>query len=98
MRAPNYAVCITTYEFIVRDKAVLSKVKWQYCIIDEGHRMKNSGSKLSTTLVQAYSCRYRLILTGTPLQVRFFNWSLVTLAAGNDEGNNIICVSTELQC
>ncbi|TPX36140.1 hypothetical protein SmJEL517_g01611 [Synchytrium microbalum] len=68
IRAQNYSVCITTYEFIVRDKAVLSKVKWVYCIIDEGHRMKNAESKLSTTLVQAYSCRYRLILTGTPLQ------------------------------
>ncbi|TPX43988.1 hypothetical protein SeMB42_g04489 [Synchytrium endobioticum] len=68
VRGLNYAVCITTYEFIVRDRAALSKVKWQYCIIDEGHRMKNSESKLSTTLVQHYACRYRLILTGTPLQ------------------------------
>jgi ATP-dependent helicase STH1/SNF2 len=37
-------------------------------IIDEGHRMKNASSKLSATLTQYYSTRYRLILTGTPLQ------------------------------
>lgn len=38
-------------------------------IIDEGHRMKNVKSKLSQTLNEHYSTRYRLILTGTPLQV-----------------------------
>lgn len=46
----------------------MSKVKWNYMIIDEGHRMKNSQSKLSATLTQYYNCRFRLILTGTPLQ------------------------------
>ena len=37
-------------------------------IIDEGHRMKNTQSKLSQTLTQYYTTRHRLILTGTPLQ------------------------------
>ncbi len=37
-------------------------------IVDEGHRMKNASSKLSNTLTQYYQTRYRLILTGTPLQ------------------------------
>ena len=40
-----------------------------HTILDEGHRMKNTQSKLSQTLTQFYSARYRLILTGTPLQV-----------------------------
>jgi ATP-dependent helicase STH1/SNF2 len=40
-------------------------------IIDEGHRMKNANSRLSVTLMSYYSSRYRLILTGTPLQVYF---------------------------
>lgn len=31
--------------------------------------MKNTQSKLAQTLTQYYSARYRLILTGTPLQV-----------------------------
>ncbi|KAJ3035239.1 hypothetical protein HDV00_004147 [Rhizophlyctis rosea] len=64
----NFNVLITTYEYIIKDKAALSKLKWVYMIIDEGHRMKNAESKLSTTLVQHYTTRYRLILTGTPLQ------------------------------
>jgi len=35
---------------------------------DEGHRMKNTQSKLTQTLNTYYHSRYRLILTGTPLQ------------------------------
>src|ERR1700722_15873075 len=38
------------------------------CHSDEGHRMKNTQSKLSQTLTTYYHSRYRLILTGTPLQ------------------------------
>lgn len=48
---------------------MLSKIKWIHMIIDEGHRLKNVKSKLSQTLNEYYSTRYRLILTGTPLQV-----------------------------
>lgn len=68
VRAGDFQVVLTTYEYIIRDKAVLSKIKWVHMIIDEGHRMKNSQSKLSATLTQFYVTKYRLILTGTPLQ------------------------------
>lgn len=69
IKAGHFNVLITTYEYVIREKSLLSKIKWVYMIIDEGHRMKNTNSKLSTTLMQYYSTRYRLILTGTPLQV-----------------------------
>jgi ATP-dependent helicase STH1/SNF2 len=68
IRQGNWQVLLTTYEFIIKDRAVLSKIKWVHLIIDEGHRMKNSKSKLALTLQQYYYSRYRLILTGTPLQ------------------------------
>ncbi|KAJ3143243.1 hypothetical protein HK101_003150, partial [Irineochytrium annulatum] len=68
IRHGSFNVVLTTFEYIIKEKAVLSKVKWVYLIIDEGHRMKNAQSKLSTTLMQYYQTRYRLILTGTPLQ------------------------------
>ncbi len=64
----NYNILLTTYEFIVRDKNVLGKIKWKYIIIDEGHRMKNSDCKLALTLGSKYSSRNRVLLTGTPLQ------------------------------
>jgi ATP-dependent helicase STH1/SNF2 len=68
LRGQNWQVLLTTYEFIIKDRAFLSKTKWIYMIIDEGHRMKNTKSKLALTLQQYYYSRYRLILTGTPLQ------------------------------
>jgi len=65
----GFNVLLTTYEYIIKDRPVLSKFKWVHMIIDEGHRMKNANSKLTYTLTTYYHARYRLILTGTPLQV-----------------------------
>jgi hypothetical protein len=69
IRTLDFQVCLTTYEYIIKERPLLSKIKWIHMIIDEGHRMKNVKSKLSQTLNEYYSTRYRLILTGTPLQV-----------------------------
>ena len=68
MRNGNFQVVLTTYEFVIKDRPVLSKVKWLHMIVDEGHRMKNASSKLSLTITNYYTTRFRLILTGTPLQ------------------------------
>ncbi|KZT58531.1 hypothetical protein CALCODRAFT_432462 [Calocera cornea HHB12733] len=68
VRQGNFQVLLTTYEYIIKDRALLSRPKWVHMIIDEGHRLKNVQSKLSLTLTQFYVSRYRLILTGTPLQ------------------------------
>jgi ATP-dependent helicase STH1/SNF2 len=69
MRHSGFQVVITTFEYIIRDRPFLSRIKWVHMIVDEGHRMKNAKSKLTTALRQYYRSRYRLILTGTPLQV-----------------------------
>lgn len=94
----HFQVLLTTYEFIIRDRPHLSKVKWVHMIIgsltlylcrpfadqyalDEGHRMKNTQSKLSQTLTQFYHSRHRLILTGTPLQNNLPElWALLNFA------------------
>jgi ATP-dependent helicase STH1/SNF2 len=68
IRWGQFQVLLTTYEFIIKDRIILSKIKWLHMIVDEGHRMKNQNSKLSSTITQYYTTRYRLILTGTPLQ------------------------------
>nr|DAA34916.1 TPA_inf: brahma-related protein 1-like protein [Schmidtea mediterranea] len=64
----NFNVLLTTYEYIIKDKCSLSKLKWKYMIIDEGHRMKNHHCKLTQILNTYYLAPYRLLLTGTPLQ------------------------------
>ncbi|KAH7122484.1 SNF2 family N-terminal domain-containing protein [Dendryphion nanum] len=68
IRWGQFQVLLTTYEFIIKDRPILSKIKWVHMIVDEGHRMKNANSKLSSTITQYYTTRFRLILTGTPLQ------------------------------
>jgi ATP-dependent helicase STH1/SNF2 len=68
IRYGQFQVLLTTYEFVIKDRPILSKVKWLHMIVDEGHRMKNAQSKLSSTITQYYHTRFRLILTGTPLQ------------------------------
>lgn len=68
IRHGGFQVLLTTFDYIIKDRPALSKIKWTYMIMDEGHRMKNTNSKLTSVLRQYYTSRYRLILTGTPLQ------------------------------
>lgn len=78
LRQAKFNVLLTTYEYIIKDRPFLCKHRWLYMIIDEGHRMKNNHSKLSTILTQHYNSRFRLILTGTPLQNNLPElWSLL---------------------
>lgn len=84
IRWGQFQVLLTTYEFIIKDRPILSKVKWLHMIVDEGHRMKNSSSKLSSTITQYYTTRYRLILTGTPLQNNLPElWALLNFVLPN---------------
>jgi ATP-dependent helicase STH1/SNF2 len=84
IRQGNFNVLLTTYEYIIKERPLLSKIKWIHMIIDEGHRMKNNQSKLSQTLSQYYSSRYRLILTGTPLQVCLFRQVMKNFCVSSD--------------
>jgi SNF2 family DNA or RNA helicase len=80
----KFNVLLTTYEYVIKDKNMLSKVKWNYIIVDEGHRMKNHNCKLSTYLQKHYSSQHRLILTGTPLQNSLPElWSLLNFLLPN---------------
>ncbi|KAI1814839.1 SNF2 family N-terminal domain-containing protein [Poronia punctata] len=84
IRQGTFQVLLTTYEYVIRDRPVLSKIKWFHMIIDEGHRMKNSNSKLSATISQYYSTRFRLILTGTPLQNNLTElWAMLNFVLPN---------------
>jgi len=65
----NFDVMVTTYEGFLKEKYRLSKIEWKYLIIDEAHRIKNEKSSLSTS-VRMVNTQFRLLITGTPLQVR----------------------------
>lgn len=68
MRGQKFNALVTTYEYVIKDKSVLAKLRWKYMIIDEGHRMKNHHCKLTQILNTYYTSNNRLLLTGTPLQ------------------------------
>jgi len=68
LKANKFNVLLTTYEYVIKDKAILAKIRWKYMIIDEGHRMKNHHCKLTIVLNTHYIAPNRLLLTGTPLQ------------------------------
>ncbi|KAF6833847.1 snf2 family helicase atpase [Colletotrichum plurivorum] len=73
----KFPVVCTSYEMVLRDKAVLGKYKWAFIIIDEGHRMKNFDSKLFQELENFVSAT-RMLITGTPLQNNLKElWSLL---------------------
>ena len=71
---------------------VLRSITWNYCVLDEGHIIKNTKTKVWTLdIAEPYICRFfhlftqitkavkqlranhRLILSGTPIQVRMYN-------------------------
>ena len=75
----QFNILVTTYEYVMRDRAKLAKVDWQYIIIDEAQRMKDRQSKLARDL-DRFSAVRRLLLSGTPLQNDLQElWSLLNL-------------------
>ncbi|EDO48116.1 predicted protein [Nematostella vectensis] len=78
LRTGKFNVVLTTYEYVMRDKAILAKVRWKYMVVDEGHRMKNHHCKLTQVLNTHYAAQHRILLTGTPLQNRLPElWALL---------------------
>ncbi|CAL4160999.1 unnamed protein product, partial [Meganyctiphanes norvegica] len=77
LRPGKWDVCITSYEMLVAEKAPLKKIKWNYMVIDEAHRIKNEKTILST-IVRTFKTTNRLLLTGTPLQNNLHElWALL---------------------
>ncbi|XP_074326394.1 protein CHROMATIN REMODELING 4-like isoform X2 [Apium graveolens] len=63
----KFNVLLTTYEMVLVDSSYLRAVPWEVLVVDEGHRLKNSSSKLFGML-NTFKFQHRVLLTGTPLQ------------------------------
>ncbi|KAE9407682.1 SNF2 family DNA-dependent ATPase [Gymnopus androsaceus JB14] len=76
-----FDILITSYEICLIERSVLRKFSFQYIVIDEAHRIKNSSSLLSQ-IVRAFHTRGRLLITGTPLQNNLEElWALLNFIA-----------------
>ncbi|XP_043212262.1 TATA-binding protein-associated factor 172-like, partial [Amphibalanus amphitrite] len=76
VRLPNHNLVISSYDIVRNDIDFFVNVKWNYCVLDEGHIIKNGKTKVAKAIKQLDS-RRRLILTGTPLQNSVLElWSL----------------------
>lgn len=76
--SPGVDLVVTTYETFSAEQSWLKRAfVWKYVILDEGHKIKNDLSQVSTAL-QGLGAEYRLILTGTPLQNNMLElWALL---------------------
>jgi TATA-binding protein-associated factor len=69
-------IVITSYDICRNDNEVFMPISWNYCVLDEGHLIKNPKAK-STLAVKKILSNHRLILSGTPIQNNVLElWSL----------------------
>jgi TATA-binding protein-associated factor len=72
----NFDIVVTSYEVVRNDISSLEDMNFLYCILDEGHIIKNAKTKL-TKAVKCIRAQHRLILSGTPIQNNVLElWSL----------------------
>ncbi|KAM9804089.1 lymphoid-specific helicase [Neosynchiropus ocellatus] len=70
-------VVVTSFEIAMIDRKILQRYKWNYLIVDEGHRIKNLNCRLVREL-KMMPTDNKLLLTGTPLQNNLAElWSLL---------------------
>ncbi len=60
-------IIITSYEVIRSEGDFLNSLDWLFCVLDEGHIIKNGKTKLSKA-IKMLKANHRLILSGTPIQ------------------------------
>jgi TATA-binding protein-associated factor len=62
-------IVVTSYSVLRSDIGRLRQPLWDYCILDEGHLLKNpkTATAMAARLIRSH---HRLILTGTPVQNR----------------------------
>lgn len=83
-------IILTTYNTLQLHRMLFFKIDWDYCILDEGHKIKNPDIDITLLLKQVKDCLiiefylikiktcHRIILSGTPIQNNLKElWSLI---------------------
>ncbi|XP_012935979.1 TATA-binding protein-associated factor 172 [Aplysia californica] len=75
-QVPQHNLIVASYDVVRNDIDFFSSVRWNYCILDEGHIIRNGKTKLAKA-TKRLICNHRLILSGTPIQNNVLDlWSL----------------------
>lgn len=75
-RAMHYRLVVASYDIVRKDIEFFEAVQWNYCVLDEGHIIKNGKTK-SAKAAKKLRAHHRLILSGTPVQNDVLElWSL----------------------
>ena len=76
IHADSVDLVITTYGTLRRDVELLSRIQFDYAILDEAQAIKNATSA-SAKAARLLKADYRLVMTGTPIENRLEElWSL----------------------
>eukprot|EP00820_Chromera_velia_P016385 Cvel_25986.t1-p1 / transcript=Cvel_25986.t1 / gene=Cvel_25986 / organism=Chromera_velia_CCMP2878 / gene_product=Chromodomain-helicase-DNA-binding protein 9, putative / transcript_product=Chromodomain-helicase-DNA-binding protein 9, putative / location=Cvel_scaffold3020:243-17204(-) / protein_length=1212 / sequence_SO=supercontig / SO=protein_coding / is_pseudo=false len=75
----KFHLLLTSYELLRDDIEELAAIPWQFVVIDEAHRLKNTAGRALNAL-RTLPCRQFLLLSGTPLQNSTTElWSLLNV-------------------
>jgi len=78
IRSINYhnGILVLSYQSLITYKELLSELNWGYCILDEGHKIRNPDAQV-TLAAKQITTPHRIILSGSPLQNNLKElWSL----------------------
>ncbi len=76
-QAKKQDIVVTTYALVHRDAASLTKINWECLVLDEAQNIKNPSARQSQA-VRKLKSRYRIALTGTPVENRLSElWSIM---------------------
>ncbi|XP_060811361.1 TATA-binding protein-associated factor 172 isoform X2 [Bombus pascuorum] len=71
-----HKLIVASYEIMRKDIDYFETCQWNYCVLDEGHIIKNGKTK-SAKATKRLHANHRLILSGTPIQNDVLElWSL----------------------
>lgn len=100
-------IVVASYDIVRNDIEFFKDIAWNYCVLDEGHIIKNVKTKLSRSIRQL-KAKHRLILSGTPIQNNVTElWSLFDFLMpgflGSERQFNVryakpILLSREIKC
>jgi hypothetical protein len=72
----QYDAVLTTYNIVARDIDILSRIAWEYVILDEAQKIKNNETATAKACKRLIAS-HKIALTGTPVENRLSElWSI----------------------